>query len=309
MAPIAAAHACASGGITRTLRMRARCPASAIATCPVTEVSPTSAAIVTGPSVAGRTRPTAPRRRAASSSAAVKSPSDSVRPTRTRLPSACPASSPDSNRCSKASGHGPGDAASATRHRRRSPGAATSRSRRRRPDDPPSSATLTTAVMSPAYLRMARSATESPCPPPSATTRGPDRSLVSGTRNVPVVHRRRIPVSSETLRELVGDDDAPVPASGTTDADREIRLPLVFVARERELEQPVELVEEVARLRLAQHVVAHTPVFARQRTQLVDPVRIREKAAVEHEVDVERQSVLVTERDDVHLQPRLGLIG
>ena len=45
-------------------------------------------------------------------------------------------------------------AASATRHLRRSPGARTSAaswSRRSRPDEPPSSATLTTAVISPAY--------------------------------------------------------------------------------------------------------------------------------------------------------------
>ena len=102
-----------------------------------------------------------------------RSPSVSARPTSTRLPSAWPASSPAPKRCSNAARP---RAVVARRARRRHCAGrrarATSRSRRSRPEEPPSSATLTTAVISPAYARMARSATASPCPPPSATTAG-----------------------------------------------------------------------------------------------------------------------------------------
>ena len=105
----------------------------------------------TGSVVAGQ-HPADARRaaRPASSRAAPKSPSVSASPTSTRLPSACPSSSPPPKRCSNASAQtfpalGQRDQALAEvagwrRHRGRD---AADR------DEPPSSATLTTAVMRP----------------------------------------------------------------------------------------------------------------------------------------------------------------
>ena len=78
-------------------------------------------------------------------------------------------------------------------------------------------------------------------------------------------------------------------------------LPSRSYAGSMQLEQAVELLEERLRVGLREHVVAHRRVAAGERAQLVDPVRVREEAAVEHEVDVERQAVLVAEAHDVDL--------
>ena len=55
-------------------------------------------------------------------------------------------------------------------------------------------------------------------------------------------------------------------------------------------------------LGLAEHVLPHRGVGARPRAQLLHPVRVGEEAAVEHEVDVDRQAVLVPERHEAGLQ-------
>ena len=94
--------------------------------------------------------------------------------------------------------------------------------------------------------------------------------------------------------------------AGATQRDREVRLAFTFVARQQQREQPVELVEELLRAPLREHVVADGRVEPGQRTQLLDPVRVRKEAAVEHEIDVEREAVLVAERDDVDLECRVG---
>src|SRR5450759_5251176 len=263
-----------------------------------------SALRTTGSAVAGRTRPTAPTSRAASSIAATGSPRVSARPTRTRLPSAWPSSSPAVNRCSNAPAQRLPGAASATRHLRRSPGGRTSRSRRSRPEDPPSSATLTTAVMSPAYWRAARSATARPWPPPSATTRG--RSL---TFEVPVVDPDGEAEPVEQLGQLGGDDDAAVPPAGASDPDRQVRLAFACERGEQELEQAPQLLEERAGFGLSAHVAADLRVGAGQRSQRVHPVRVRQEATVEHQVDVEGDAVLVAERHDAGLQRPGGGLG
>ena len=59
------------------------------------------------------------------------------------------------------------------------------------------------------------------------------------------------------------------------------------------------MLEEGAGLGLAEDVVAHGRIETGEGAELIDPVRVREEAAVEDDVDVERQSVLVAEGDDV----------
>jgi len=68
--------------------------------------------------------------------------------------------------------------------------------------------------------------------------------------------------------------------------------------------QPPELIEERLRLGLVHHVLLYPRVGPGQRTQLVDPVRVREEPAVEEEVDVDGDAVLVPERHDARLQRR-----
>ena len=104
------------------------------------------------------------------------------------------------------------------------------------------------------------------------------------------------------MRDLLSDHDAAMAAAGAADPDRQVRLALAPVRREQQREQAVELVEELGGVGLAEHVVAHLGVGPGERAQLLDPVRVREEAAVEHEVDVERQAVLVAERHDRRLQ-------
>ncbi len=264
-----------------------------------------SALSTTGSVVAGRTRPTASSRRPASSSARQKSPSVSVEPDDHQVAERVTLEVARGEAVLERLGPDPASsAASATRHLRRSPGAGTPKSRRSRPVEPPSSATLTTAVISPAYARTPRNVIASPCPPPSATTFGPGSGpAVADTVDVPVADRCGLGAEpDEDLAERLGDRDAAVPTAGAADRDREVRLPFALVRRERELEQPAQLLEERLRVGLAEHVVAHGRVAAVERAQLLDPVRVREEAAVEDEVDVERQPVLVAEAHDADLQ-------
>src|SRR3954471_5333609 len=133
---------------------------------------------------------------------------------------------------------------------------------------------------------MARSAFESPWPPPIATTRGAPGALGSGTVEVAMADAR---VEAEIVHdagELIRDHDAAVVTTGAADADGEVRLALVHVRRKQEREEPPELVEEGLRLGLVHHVLLYPGVGARQRAELVDPVRVRKEPAVEQQVDV-----------------------
>ncbi len=154
----------------------------AISTCPrnvetVPSAARTSAIRSTGSRATGSTRPCASNSAATQSSPTTASPVSSQSAEISRLPTACPASSPSpTNRCCSTRDQvrpqvsSPHNAASAIR---RSPGGINPNSRRMRPDDPPSSETPTTAVSESVTRRSARSEAARPCPPPSATTDGP----------------------------------------------------------------------------------------------------------------------------------------
>src|SRR5262249_17561040 len=167
----------------------------------------------------------------------------------------CPASSPyPPNRCCTTrdqvvpQSSSPHSAASAIR---RSPGGSTPNSRRSRPEDPPSSATVTIAVTSCVTLRSADSDAASPCPPPSATTRGvrpggvggwspscgesaaPPGDDCTGNRSLPpqVAVRHRDVAAVKARRDLFGDRDRAVLAAGA--AHRERHVPLAFPLESR----------------------------------------------------------------------------
>ena len=107
----------------------------------------------------------------------------------------------------------------------------------------------------------------------------------------------------QRTRELFGDDHRPMATAGAAERDAQVRLALAHERRHEQLEQRVEPSQELLRLRLAEDVVAHCLIAARERAKVVDPMRVREEAAVEHHVDVEREAVLVAERHHAHLQP------
>ena len=216
-------------------------------------VRPTSAFSTTGSVVAGSTRPTAPSSRPASSSAAAKSPSGLGEPDEERLPRACPSSSPAANRYSNASPTR-SSSASATRHRRRSPGG-------EHAEVAPEPARRAAVVGDADHRgdrrrrswRIAAQRRREPVPATERDDAGPSGVSVSHDRG-PGGARSAETQALEELGELLGDDDAAVPAAGAADADREVGLALAHVRGQQQREQPLELVEERLRPRAAQHV-------------------------------------------------------
>ena len=80
-------------------------------------------------------------------------------------------------------------------------------------------------------------------------------------------------------------------------------------AGQGEPDEVVDPVEEGAGGLLAEHEVAHGGVEARQRAQLLDPVRVGQEAAVEDEVGVEGHAVLVPEGHHRRAHARLRLVA
>ena len=108
----------------------------------------------------------------------------------------------------------------------------------------------------------------------------------------------------EHLGDLDRHHHATVPATRAPDAYREVRLALADVGRQEQPEHPLDLDEELLGLGLLEHVATDARVCAGTGPQALHPMGVREEPAVEHDVDVERDAVLVPERHDVRLQRR-----
>ena len=93
------------------------------------------------------------------------------------------------------------------------------------------------------------------------------------------------------------------------EGDGEVALAFLHIGRHHEAEHSFEAFEERGRQRLRHHVVAHGLVDTRQRTQLFHPMRIRQEPTVEHDVDIERQAVFVSERHDLRLHTTGRRVG
>src|SRR5690242_5983363 len=98
--------------------------------------------------------------------------------------------------------------------------------------------------------------------------------------------------TTESLPELLADHHAAMPTARAAERDREVRLPFALVAWNEQREEAVELVEELACPRLREHVLTNGRIETRERAQLLDPVRVGQEPAVEHEIHVEREAVL-----------------
>jgi hypothetical protein len=96
-----------------------------------------------------------------------------------------------------------------------------------------------------------------------------------------------------------------VAAARAPEGDGQVRLALGHEGRQELAHHRLEVAEELDGGVLRQHVVAHRGVAPGERPQLVDPVRVGQEPAVEHQVGVERQAVLVAERQQRDLHRRL----
>jgi len=88
---------------------------------------------------------------------------------------------------------------------------------------------------------------------------------------------------------------------GTPERNREIRLAFRFVRRHQQREQIAEPRQELLGDRLLQEEPGNGRIATGQRPELVDPVGVRKEATVEHEVDVDREPVLVAKAENAHL--------
>src|SRR6476646_8742772 len=126
----------------------------------------------------------------------------------------------------------------------------------------------------------------------------------SRTLELPVEHRDRpVVLFAEPARQLLGERDRAVVAAGAAERDREPRLALADVGRQREVEELMEVLEELAGDGLAKDVVADRLGQARQLAELVDVVRVLHEPDVEHEVGLERDAVLEAEADQLDREP------
>ena len=94
---------------------------------------------------------------------------------------------------------------------------------------------------------------------------------------------------------------------GTTNRNRQLRFPLLDKLRNQEIEHRFGMLQKGPRLRKAVEILGDRGVGAREIAQLLDIVRIRQEAHVEHEVGVERQPVFVAEGDEGYVQRRYPL--
>ena len=96
--------------------------------------------------------------------------------------------------------------------------------------------------------------------------------------------------------------------AGAADPDREIRLALGLVAGHQELEHGDELLHETLGVGPAQHVIPYRFVEAGLGPELGDPVRVREKAHVEQQIDDPGHTALEPEGHDVDAHPTRRLV-
>src|SRR3954469_11308274 len=99
----------------------------------------------------------------------------------------------------------------------------------------------------------------------------------------------------ERLLHLLRNEYRPMLAAGTSERNRKIALPFANVMRQQVDEQIGYALDELARLRERHHVFCDLGVRAVERTQLGNEVRVGQKAHVEDEIGVIRDSLLVAE--------------
>src|SRR4029079_7390038 len=161
--------------------------------------------------------------------------------------------------------------------------------------------TAAMAGMSPTMVRAAF--TSSPARAPWVTTTMPIPPLLLA--QVAMAHADGIPVAGQLLRQRVRDHDRAMAPARAPDADGEVALAFLDVARDHVGEEVVELLDEARRIRLALHVAHDGRVVAGQGLQGGNEVRVGKEARVEDEVGLGGHAVFVAERRHGQDQRRL----
>src|SRR5436309_3172970 len=126
---------------------------------------------------------------------------------------------------------------------------------------------------------------------------------------VPVADEHAVAPRREPAAQLIDQHDRAMAAARAAERDGEIALPLALIARQGEVEEVEDVAEEFRGLLAAQHPVGDRRIGARLGAQLLDEEGVGEEAAVERQVRVGREAVLVAERHerDRH-RARLGVV-
>src|SRR2546423_9591894 len=102
---------------------------------------------------------------------------------------------------------------------------------------------------------------------------------------------------------MLGDRDRPVAAAGAPDRYDEVRLALLHILVEQEVEQPLQSLVDLLQAAVAPHVVDHALVVPGQLAQLGLAVRVRQEADVESEIPLARGAVLEPEAPGADRSP------
>ena len=100
------------------------------------------------------------------------------------------------------------------------------------------------------------------------------------------------PERSEPACEFFGNGNCTVASTRASDRDGQVAATFGFVLRKQRRQQTFDAVDEVASRRRLQDVIAHLGVVSGQRPQRIVPMRVRQKTNVEHDVRIERETVL-----------------
>src|SRR5262245_9487033 len=84
-------------------------------------------------------------------------------------------------------------------------------------------------------------------------------------------------------------------AAGAADGDREVAAIVALIVRDARLDELRDLVDEAPDIRVRLQESDHFRIAAREAPERGLPVRIRQRARVEHEIGVARQSMLEAE--------------
>src|SRR5262245_4536969 len=143
-----------------------------------------------------------------------------------------------------------------------------------------------------------------PCPTTTRPTiehdpnlRKPTAASLPSSLEIAMPHEDAMSQRCEPAPELLHQHHRAMATARAADGDRQVALALVLVARQREGEQRQDVCEKLLRVGAFQHVRGHVRIHSGLGTQLLDEERVRQEAAVEHQVGVDREAVLVPERD------------
>ena len=111
-----------------------------------------------------------------------------------------------------------------------------------------------------------------------------------------------VPIAREPASQLLDDRDRAMAPARAADADRDVQLAFLLELRQREPQQALDLLHELAAALGfgAEHELRDLGIAAIEVRQRRLEVRVRQESNVEHEVELERQTVLEAERHERH---------